>query len=102
MLKECPNWCHSLAFLILYEVLTDLSIAFVKRSNSSIVPYASYVSSITVIVMISFIIIILVVEYWGSKNIANAQKQPSASLSLAYGSLLGTSNSFLHLWKPKQ
>ena len=83
--------------MYMYDVLTDLSIALVKRSNSSIVPYASYVSSITVISMICFAIICLAVEYWGSKNIAKAQRQDSTILSRANGSLLGTSNSFHHL-----
>jgi len=62
------------------SMMTNLSIALVKSSSSSMVPYASYVSSMIDNIAITFVVIFLAREYWGSKYAVKIQKQHSTIL----------------------
>ena len=52
----------------------NLSTASVRSSSSSIVPYASYISSIMVNIAVTFVKNLRAGKYWGSKYTPNVQK----------------------------
>ena len=74
-----------------------LSIAYVRSSSSSIVPYASYVSSIMANIDIAFVKNLKEGKYWGSKYTPNDQTKLSTSLFRAKGSFVAKSKPFHHL-----
>ena len=71
-----------------------LSIAYVRSSSSSIVPY---VSSIMANIDIAFVKILKEGKYWGSKYTPNDQTKLSTSLFRAKGSFVAKSKPFHHL-----
>ena len=81
---------------------TNLWIASVYGSSSSIVAYTSQVSSITDANNIILVVMILAWEYCGSKYVPIIQKQHSTTLSLMNGSFTPKSHFFHHLMTKKK